>query len=143
MPTKRIPLRREYRGKLTLFEEQELWLGVCNYPAFADDDERCATWERHRTRIMDTFAHAGHRPAAWWAYDAPEGLPFDYHRERSILYEADLLEADERGADHVLARRVRAGEHARLRLLHRRIRPQGASGLVDRPRGADGASPVG
>ena len=45
---------------------------------------------------MSFFATRGHRPLAWWQYDAPEGLQYSYDTERSTLYEAGLLSSEER-----------------------------------------------
>ena len=99
MVTNRTPIRRASRGALSGDQEQCLWLGVGRdkFP-FIDEDECREAWERHRARIMADHARNGHRPYAWWIYDAPEGIEFDYDRERSTLYEAGLLDADEAAA---------------------------------------------
>jgi hypothetical protein len=94
MPTKRVPLRRGVRGRLTFAQEQCLWLGV-PADAFADDEHRAEAWARHGSRLMELLARHGRRPQAWWRYDAPIAYP-GYDLERSTLFEAGLLSDDER-----------------------------------------------
>lgn len=96
MTTTRRPLRRASRGALSSDQEQCLWLGVGrNGFPFEDEEEAREAWERHKARIMASYAKGGRRPQAWWVYDAPEGLEFDYDTERSTLFEAGLLEVEE------------------------------------------------
>ena len=99
MPTNRTPLRRRVRGELTSDMEMTLWLGASRdgFP-FTDADEAEELWTRHKARLMEAHARNGHRPMAWWVYDAPEGLEFDYDTERSTLFEAGLLGAEEAAA---------------------------------------------
>ena len=99
MTTNRTPIRRASRGALSSDQEMCLWLG-CGRDKFPFEDEEQVreAWERHGARIMADHARGGRRPAAWWAYDAPEGIEFDYDTERSTLYEAGLLDADEAAA---------------------------------------------
>ena len=44
---------------------------------------------------MELFARNGRRPMAWWWFEAPEGLEFDYNTEQSTLFAAGLLGAEE------------------------------------------------
>ena len=100
MPTKRTPLRRRVRGELSSDQEMALWLGCGRngeFP-FADEAEAEELWTRHKARLMEAHARNGHRPMAWWVYDAPEGLEFGYDTERSSLYAAGLLGAEEAAA---------------------------------------------
>ena len=100
MATNRIPLRRRVRGELNSDQEMALWLGVGrngSFP-FEDGDEAHELWDRHRARLMDMFATHGRRPMAWWRYDAPKGIQFDYDTERSTLYEAGQLSEPEAAA---------------------------------------------
>ena len=94
--------------------------GLALSDAFESEDEARAAWERHRASMLRMFGQDGRRPIAWWAFDRPEGLAFDRDTERSTLYEAGLLDPDERERPGgVLARRVRQGEQARIRVLYR------------------------
>ena len=98
MPTKRIPLRRERRGRISADQEMSLWLG---HPpdAFVDEDERRELWERHYDRLMDlclsgchpqplavVFGHAhGHSPA--WQSSVPTiapRVPATFSRRRGL-----------------------------------------------------------
>ena len=101
MPTNRTPLRRRVRGELTSDMEMALWLGVGrngSFP-FADEEEVEELWQRHRERLMEAHGRHGHRPMAWWWFEAPESLgAYDYDTERSTLYEAGLLDVDEAAA---------------------------------------------
>ena len=99
MTTNRTPIRRASRGALSSDQEQCLWLGVGrNGFPFEDEEQAKELWERHKPRLMEAHARNGHRPYAWWMYDAPEGLEYDYETERSTLFEAGLLEPEEAAA---------------------------------------------
>jgi hypothetical protein len=63
--------------------------------AFPDAAAVQEAWEYHRQRILPGYRH-GHRPWAWWEFDAPPGLDYDYDREQSTLYEAGLLGEEEK-----------------------------------------------
>lgn len=93
MPTNRVPLRRSVRGRIDADEEMHLWLGAGpqGRAMFADEAETEAAWRRHRDRLLEMFGRHGRRPWAWWRFEAPPGLEYDYARERSILFEAGLL----------------------------------------------------
>jgi hypothetical protein len=63
--------------------------------AFASVEEARGVWERHRGQLM-SFKAPGKRPWAWYEFEAPEGLRYDYDRERSTLWSAGLLTDSER-----------------------------------------------
>lgn len=95
MATNRHPIARERRGGLTGEQEDALRYGGMA-TVFEDEEEARAAWERHRQRLMTNHARNGHRPAAWWAFDAPEELGgWDYDTEQSTLYEVGLLSEPE------------------------------------------------
>jgi hypothetical protein len=98
MPTTRQYLRRPHRAALNATQEMELWLGPSHHgTAFASDEHRRAAWFRHRDKLMRLWGKDGHRPQAWWWYEAPEGLWYPGHdHERSILYTAGVLSEEER-----------------------------------------------
>ena len=100
MPTKRTPLRRRVRGELSSDQELALWLGCGRNGSqpFETEDEARELWQRHAPRLMEIFARNGHRPWGWWVFEAPPELEFDYDRERSMLFEAGLLEPGEAAA---------------------------------------------
>ena len=97
MTTNRTPIARERRGRITADQEQALWLGPLS-KAFEREKECRAAWGRHRASLLHMFSNHGRRPAAWWQFDAPEGLVYDFDRERSMLFEAGLLSKPERDA---------------------------------------------
>src|SRR5258708_40191808 len=78
-------------------ELQELWLGV--NPSlgslFADREELRAAWEKHRVTLMVLFGSNGRRPAAWYEFSAPPGVQFSDDHERSTLWRAGVLDAEE------------------------------------------------
>jgi hypothetical protein len=88
---------RPHRSRLTADQERDLWLGPGppQAPAFASEEARQAAWLCYRDNLLSTFSSAGRRPQAWWQYDAPIPYP-GYERERSTLYQAELLGDDER-----------------------------------------------
>ena len=94
MTTNREPLRRPRRGHINADQEMSLWL---DWPpdAFDDETERREMWGLHRDRILPLFGTRGRRPSAWWQYDSPILYP-GYDLERSALYEANLLDEQER-----------------------------------------------
>jgi hypothetical protein len=81
---------------ITRTQEQELWLGKSHRggSAFSDDDERRHAWFEHRDRLMQSFAHNGRRPQAWWKFEAPFKYP-GFNQERSALWAAGLCGAAE------------------------------------------------
>ena len=102
MPTKRTPLRRRVRGELNGDQEMCLWLGVGrngSFP-FESEDEAEALWGRHRARLMEAHARSGHRPAAWWIYEAEAlGLTYPgYDCEQSYLFDHGQLGTEEAAA---------------------------------------------
>lgn len=62
-------------------EVVELVLGGTWDPAhtrFASDEDRRVVWHRHRDRLL-AQQWPGHRPHAWWAYEAGEDRPHRRH----------------------------------------------------------------
>src|SRR5262249_16370753 len=91
MPTNRTYLRRPRRNRLSGNQELELWLGPSHHgPTFQNEEERRASWFRHRDRLMAMFGQSGRRPLAWWEFEAPIPYP-GYDDEEAALYEAGLL----------------------------------------------------
>jgi hypothetical protein len=70
---------------LLLYGPNERW-----EDAFASVEECHGAWEYHRHHIMTRYRH-GHRPWAWWEFEAPPELDYDYDREQSTLFAAGLL----------------------------------------------------
>jgi hypothetical protein len=61
--------------------------------AFASDEERRATWLRHRDELL-RYCAAGQRPQAWWDFESPVPYPGrDY--AAAVLFENDLLSEQE------------------------------------------------
>ena len=82
---------------LTHDEMQELWLGPTHRGSlFRNREELRDAWERGRDLAMSLWAKGGHRPMAWWQFDKPPGLKFDFNHQASILYDNGLLADDER-----------------------------------------------
>jgi hypothetical protein len=63
---------------------------------FATREELRAAWLAHRTECMALWTQIGRRCLGWWEFECPPGLKFDYDRERSDLWRAGILSADER-----------------------------------------------
>jgi hypothetical protein len=98
MPTKRSYRRRPHRSRITPDQEMDLWLGsgpIGEPRQFASPEARQAAWLLHRDRLLGVLPGVpGRRPQAWWSYDSPIPWP-GYDSERSTLYEAGLLGAEE------------------------------------------------
>ena len=63
-------------------------------PIYESEEERREAWEYYRASLLNE-AGPGHRPAAWWEYDAPE--PRDRTIGQSLqLDRLGLLTPDER-----------------------------------------------
>jgi hypothetical protein len=64
-------------------------------PVFPNETEYREAWQRHRDEML--AGNPGKRPAAWWQFDAPDGLerPGDSGEETILLYEHGLLSAAE------------------------------------------------
>jgi hypothetical protein len=73
----------------------ELWLGPSNGTFFNSREELQQTWEVARAWMLRVFGRSGRRPAAWWEFDSPIPYP-GRDRETAVLYEANLLDAEER-----------------------------------------------
>jgi hypothetical protein len=82
---------------LTASQEQELWLGPNPNlgSQFNGAEHARAAWSRHRVRLLELFGSHGRRPLAWWRFEATIDHP-GYARERSALYEANMLAEAER-----------------------------------------------
>jgi hypothetical protein len=80
-------------------QEAELAWGVSHRfgPLFSSDDEAREAWILNRPRLMSLFAFGGRRPLGWWKFEAPFAYP-GFNREKSALWEANLLGAAERRA---------------------------------------------
>jgi hypothetical protein len=98
MPTNRTPIRHPHRGRLSHEQEMVLQYGGEERwaDAFATEEEYRDAWARNRDRLLAGYRH-GRRPAAWWTLESP--IPFPgYERQGSALFEANLLEPEERAA---------------------------------------------
>jgi hypothetical protein len=77
------------------FEQvSELWLGPGERSCFRSREELREAWELARDYMLRVFGRPGRRCAAWWEFDAPIPYP-GYDRETAVLYEANLLDAEE------------------------------------------------
>jgi hypothetical protein len=98
MPTNRTP-RSRGRRQLSGSEEMTLWLGAPPAndiePGFASEDDAREAWFRNRERLMAHFASNGKRPLGWWWFESSVPFP-GYFKQRSTLFEHDLLDAAER-----------------------------------------------
>jgi hypothetical protein len=96
MPTNRAYVRRPHRSRLTGAQELDLWLGS-DQPPFASPEDRRAAWLQHRDRLAGVLPSSpGRRAQAWWAFEAPAGLTFNYDTERSTLFAHGLVSDEER-----------------------------------------------
>lgn len=92
MPTTRR--RRLYRllgSGLTADQRQHLECGhafFLNGDPFASEDERQATWARHRRQILKDWDRPGRRPEAYWRYDAPDLLAAHDDYEATAIHAA-------------------------------------------------------
>lgn len=98
MATNRRVISRARRGWLSPDAELELWLGPPGpgrEPIFATAEEARQAW--HRVRDSFSLPNApGRRAQAWWAFDAPAGLTFNYDTERSTLFTHGLVSEEEK-----------------------------------------------
>jgi hypothetical protein len=70
-----------------------MWYGPAS--AFATAEEARRYWLANRARLMPLLAVEGRRPFGWWRFEAGDLRHPGYDRERSTLYAAGLLGADE------------------------------------------------
>jgi hypothetical protein len=94
MATNRHPIHHPHRGRLNHAREMTLLCGVDpRWDAFRTEEEFRDAWMRHRDRLL---AHRhGRRPMGWWRFESP--IPFPgQDRERAVLFEAGLLDEEER-----------------------------------------------
>jgi hypothetical protein len=98
MPTNRRFVRRHLRRELTGDEEMELWLGPGRGGSlFASREDLEQAWLANRDKVEAAHAHPGRRVAGWWEFEgAALGLTRNYDCERSMLWRAGILSADER-----------------------------------------------
>jgi hypothetical protein len=80
---------------------------------FATQEELRAAWRAHRTECMALWTQTGRRPLGWWELECPPGLKFDHDRERSALWRAGILSADERAKLEVEWHQEFEAAHAR------------------------------
>jgi hypothetical protein len=64
--------------------------------AFGSREQLRRSWEEHREELLQR-ARPGRRPQAWWEFETLFSYP-GFERERSYLWRADLLSAQERAA---------------------------------------------
>ena len=78
----------------------ELWLGPnpSQGSLFNSREELQTAWETNRAEVMARWGSHGRRPQGWWQLDPEAGnLEYPgYNRERSTLWRANVLTADER-----------------------------------------------
>jgi hypothetical protein len=98
MPTNRTPIRHPHRGRLSHEQEMVLQYGAEERwaEAFATEEEYRDAWIRNRDRLLAGYRN-GRRPMAWWTLESPIAFP-GYEQQQSVLYEANLLEPEERAA---------------------------------------------
>jgi hypothetical protein len=96
-PEGRPPQQKDREHLNTSALEMECWLSPDpdKGSLFASDDARREFWFQHRARLMGYWAHDGVRPWAWWKYEAPDKKWPGLSRQRSTLWAANLLTADE------------------------------------------------
>jgi len=81
---------------LSSSQMQELWLGPGERSLFDSREELEQAWHKHRTEIMRLRGSHGRRPMGWWEFDAGDLKHPGYDRERSTLWRAGVLTADEK-----------------------------------------------
>ena len=81
---------------LSSSQMQELWLGPGERSLFDSREELEQAWHKHRTEIMRLWGSHGRRPMGWWEFDAGDLKHPGYDRERSTLWRAGVLTADEK-----------------------------------------------
>ena len=83
-----MPVRRGVRKRAVLELSAMQWLeltcGLSGESAFADDAERQAAWRAHRDQLL-ADPRAGHRPAAWWMYEASASRDPNMHETLQLL----------------------------------------------------------
>jgi hypothetical protein len=114
--------RRPTADAWTAARLQELWLGPNPSGSFfRSAREAREAWRRHRDFLMEQYGSRGRRPLAWWVFEASIEHP-GYDRERSTLYEANMLAEAERAELEAHWReefgRARALDGASVRRAH-------------------------
>src|SRR5262249_50596531 len=89
---------RAINGGTGLSQLQELWLGPnSSYGSlFSSREELQTAWEQNRAEVMRLWGSHGRRPMAWWEFDAEDLKHPGYDRERSTLWRAGVLAAEEK-----------------------------------------------
>jgi len=82
---------------LSAGQAMELWLGPnrSSGSLFSSREELVQAWKQHREEIMRQWGSHGRRPAAWYEFEW-EGPRPSYATERSCLWRANVLTAEER-----------------------------------------------
>jgi hypothetical protein len=89
--------RREFRRHPDRVRcDAEMWYGPGHSASAFDSVERARCyWIANRARLMPLLAVDGRRPWGWWRFDAGDLRHPGRDRERSTLFEAGLLGAEE------------------------------------------------
>src|SRR5262249_34170199 len=76
----------------------ELWLGPSYHygSVFESREKLYQAWIKSRDRIMERYGRHGRRPQIWWQFDSGDLKYPGYDRERSYLYEHNVLTEQER-----------------------------------------------
>jgi len=75
----------------------ELWLGPShNGSLFGSREELEQAWQKHRDELMARWGSHGRRPMIWWELAAGDLKHPGYALERSTLWRAGVLAAEER-----------------------------------------------
>src|SRR5262245_2138542 len=83
---------------LSAGQMMELWLGPnpSQGSLFSSREELEAAWTAHRDELMARHGSHGRRPMIWWELAAGDLEHPGYATERSVLWRAGVLAADER-----------------------------------------------
>jgi hypothetical protein len=88
--------RREFRRHPDRVRcDAEMWYGPGSASAFDSVELARRYWIENRARLLPILAVEGRRPWGWWRFDAGGLRHPGYDQERSTLYEAGLLGAEE------------------------------------------------
>jgi hypothetical protein len=105
-------LRAIADGGSVLSQMQELWLGpnLSQGSLFSSREELQSAWEKNRAEVMRLWGSHGRRPMGWWEFEAGDLKHPGYDRERSFLFEHNVLSEAERA--ELLAGWRKEFEHA-------------------------------
>jgi hypothetical protein len=88
--------RREFRRHPDRVRcDAEMWYGPGHASAFETVERARRYWIENRARLMPMLAVDGRRPRGWWAFEAGDLRYPGRDLERSTLFEAGLLGAEE------------------------------------------------